>query len=77
MIPKNHFETAPFRGTPDWIRTSDLQSRSLTLYPTELRARSLIMIAQSGRECQGGFKDFSPICSAELLRDKGIIRLVL
>ena len=25
-------------GTPDWIRTSDLQSRSLTLYPTELRA---------------------------------------
>ena len=27
------------RGTPDWIRTSDLQSRSLTLYPTELRAR--------------------------------------
>ena len=26
-------------GTPDWIRTSDLQSRSLTLYPTELRAR--------------------------------------
>ena len=25
-------------STPDWIRTSDLQSRSLTLYPTELRA---------------------------------------
>lgn len=25
-------------GTPDWIRTSGLQSRSLTLYPTELRA---------------------------------------
>ena len=23
---------------PDWIRTSGLQSRSLTLYPTELRA---------------------------------------
>ena len=27
------------RGTPDAIRTHDLQSRSLTLYPTELRAR--------------------------------------
>ena len=26
-------------GTPDAIRTHDLQSRSLTLYPTELRAR--------------------------------------
>lgn len=26
-------------GTPDWIRTGGLQSRSLTLYPTELRAR--------------------------------------
>ena len=28
-----------FYGTPDAIRTHDLQSRSLTLYPTELRAR--------------------------------------
>lgn len=26
-------------GTPDAARTHDLQSRSLTLYPTELRAR--------------------------------------
>ena len=26
-------------GTPDWIRTSGLQSRSLSLYPAELRAR--------------------------------------
>ena len=25
-------------GTPDWIRTSGLQSRSLSLYPAELRA---------------------------------------
>ena len=25
-------------GTPDWIRTSGLQSRSLSLYPSELRA---------------------------------------
>ena len=25
-------------GTPDAIRTHDLQSRSLTLYPTELQA---------------------------------------
>ncbi len=29
-------------GTPDWIRTSGLQSRSLTRYPTALRALSLI-----------------------------------
>ena len=29
-----------FLCTPDWIRTSDLQSRSLTLYPTELRVGS-------------------------------------
>ena len=27
-------------GTPDWVRTSDLQSRSLSLYPAELRART-------------------------------------
>ena len=27
-------------GTPDAIRTHDLQSRSLTLYPAELRART-------------------------------------
>ena len=32
-------------STPDWIRTSDLQSRSLTLYPTELRARSYNILA--------------------------------
>ena len=37
------------RGTPDAIRTHDLQSRSLTLYPAELRAHiklSLSPIAQ-------------------------------
>ena len=42
-----------FRGTPDWIRTSDLQSRSLTLYPTELRARSPIILAQKHRKIKG------------------------
>ena len=42
-----------FLCTPDWIRTSDLQSRSLTLYPTELRARSFIIIAQLGRKIKG------------------------
>ena len=30
-----------FLGTPDAIRTHDLQSRSLTLYPTELRAQMM------------------------------------
>ena len=29
---------SPHYGTPDWIRTSGLQSRSLSLYPAELRA---------------------------------------
>ena len=29
--------TGLFVGTPDRIRTCDLQSRSLTLYPAELR----------------------------------------
>ena len=32
-----HLSSTHF-GMPDWIRTSGLQSRSLTLYPTELRA---------------------------------------
>ena len=40
-------------STPDWIRTSDLQSRSLTLYPTELRARSPIILAQKHRKIKG------------------------
>lgn len=31
-----HLSSTHF-GMPDWIRTSGLQSRSLTLYPTELR----------------------------------------
>ena len=38
---KHFLRSALFFGTPDWIRTSDLQSRSLTLYPTELRAHIL------------------------------------
>ena len=38
-------EQGPFRrGMPDAIRTHDLQSRSLTLYPAELRAHILIKI---------------------------------
>ena len=36
-------------GTPGAIRTHDLQSRSLTLYPTELRARGAgIIVAYAG-----------------------------
>ena len=35
----NETVTAPvYVGAPDWIRTSRLQSRSLTLYPNELQA---------------------------------------
>ena len=48
------FDLPRFAGsTPDWIRTSDLQSRSLTLYPTELRARSPIILAQKYRKIKG------------------------
>lgn len=32
-----HLSSTHF-GMPDWIRTSGLQSRSLTLYPNELQA---------------------------------------
>jgi hypothetical protein len=32
-------------GMPDWIRTSGLQSRSLTLYPTELRAHIWLWVS--------------------------------
>ena len=35
-----------FRGMPDGIRTHDLQSRSLTLYPAELRAHIIRIIAR-------------------------------
>ena len=48
-------------GTPGAIRTHDLQSRSLTLYPTELRAH--MALASTGNDstkrngCQG-FQDF-------------------
>ena len=39
-----------FSCTPGRSRTCDLQSRSLTLYPTELRALiSLIILPQQGR----------------------------
>ena len=33
-----------FLGVPDTIRTCDLQSRSLTLYPAELRAHGALLI---------------------------------
>ena len=35
-------------GTPDAIRTHDLQSRSLTLYPAELRARTKDIVIGKG-----------------------------
>ena len=38
------------RGAPDWIRTSGLQSRSLTLYPTELRAHYPCIILCKSRK---------------------------
>ena len=52
-IPQPFDLTRIAGSTPDWIRTSDLQSRSLTLYPTELRARSHIILAQKRRKIKG------------------------
>jgi hypothetical protein len=39
----NRFLANPlyFTGTPGWIRTSDIQIRSLALYPAELRAHDV------------------------------------
>ena len=63
---------ASFFGTPDWIRTSGLQSRSLTLYPAELRAR--VGCGAGGKfhrfltatpiiaEAAAGVKQFFPHC---------------
>ena len=51
--PGTSQDSGGFSCTPDWIRTSDLQSRSLTLYPTELRARSHIILAQKRRKIKG------------------------
>ena len=40
-------------GMPGRIRTCDLQSRSLTLYPTELRALNGSYFILFGQDCQG------------------------
>ena len=39
--PLKSFDFNGFFRVPDWIRTSGLQSRSLTLYPAELRVHIL------------------------------------
>ncbi len=44
-----------FHGTPDGIRTHDLQSRSLTLYPAELRARLPMYYSKSPCQCKAKF----------------------
>ena len=38
LVWSSDIQRSFLRGTPDTIRTCDLQSRSLSLYPTELRA---------------------------------------
>ena len=63
--PGTSQDSGGFSRTPDWIRTSDLQSRSLTLYPTELRARSPIILAQKCRKIKGGRIFFSLSSFAE------------
>ena len=44
-------------GTPDWIRTSGLQSRSLTRYPTALRALLLSILYYTFKKKQPFFTD--------------------
>ena len=44
--------------TPGRIRTCDLQSRSLTLYPTELRALNRAIISQNGGKSRGDGASF-------------------
>ncbi len=46
-------------GTPDAIRTHDLQSRSLTLYPAELQAHKItVTVYHIFRKLQGLFLCF-------------------
>ncbi len=40
-------------GTPGAVRTHGLQSRSLTLYPAELRALNRLDYTRVARFCQG------------------------
>src|SRR5699024_9497927 len=47
-----------FSGVPDWIRTSGLQSRSLSLYPTELRAHAKDIVPSTGRFVKGDERSF-------------------
>ena len=42
--PETFTASGAFCGTPDAIRTHDLQSRSLTLYPAELRAHARCIV---------------------------------
>ena len=48
-------------GAPDWIRTSGLQSRSLSLYPAELRAHLYIEVRVSGILANKTFSHFHSI----------------
>ncbi len=48
-------------GMPDAIRTHDLQSRSLTLYPTELQAHILIYYSLNLRNCQVSWAEFEAL----------------
>ena len=59
---------AVFRGTPDWIRTSGIESRSYqTVKPESLRRKGLVGVAQIsaileknlGSLARQGFRGFS------------------
>ena len=55
-------------GTPDAIRTHDLQSRSLTLYPAELRARMKLLCGNQLHPTACYYTNFSPQCKAKLFK---------
>ena len=81
QIGKNpvNVDSQGFFGMPGRIRTCDLQSRSLTLYPTELRALNARYFIPSAAECQGQtfvqYRIFS--ASAALAKGPGIVSIPL
>ena len=72
---KNRLSAVLSFGTPGAIRTHGLQSRSLTLYPTELRARrlfcSLNIIPRSGGSVKRWGRQSRPAPARILLQAHG------
>ena len=67
-------------GVPDTIRTCDLQSRSLSLYPAELQAHAQHgYYSLGGGVCQwekGGFQCLWPVAGRFFLEKKEVVKAV-